>query len=100
MVIRNVARFSFGFVIGMVIEWIGIYVYKEIDPNEESNVKLLVLVLIQLAFLITLMEKLNTSDFYTRVGMLSSQVFVFDYALKRLYPFKSYLKRQVYLDEY
>jgi hypothetical protein len=94
MVIQNVTRFSLGFVIGMVVEWVAIYVYKQIDPKEESNVKLVTLVLMQLFVLFTLMEKLNIiDDFYTRVGMLSSQVFVFDYALKRLYPFKSYLKR-------
>jgi hypothetical protein len=92
IVIRNVARFSFGFVIGMVVEWIAIYVYKQIDPKEESNVKLVALVLMQLIVLFTLME---SGDFYTRMGMLSSQVFVFDYALKRLYPFKGYLKRTV-----
>ena len=96
MVIQNVARFAFGFVMGMVVEWIAIYVYKQIDPKEESNVKLVALVLMQLVVLFTLMEKFNViDDFYTRVGMLSSQVFVFDYALKRLYPFKSYLKRTV-----
>jgi len=94
-VIQNVIRFSFGFVIGMVIEWIAIYVYKQIDPTEESNLKLVVLVLLHLVVLFTMMEKLKViDDFYARVGMLSSQVFVFDYALKRLYPFKSYLKRQ------
>ncbi len=95
MVLQNVAKFSFGFVAGMAVEWLAIYVYKQIDPEEESNVKLVVLVLLQLVVLFSMMEKLNViDDFYSRVGMLSSQVFVFDYALKRLYPFKSYLKRQ------
>ncbi len=89
MVIQNVARFAFGFVIGMVVEWVAIYVYKQIDPKEESNVKLVSVVLMQLLVLFTMMEKFN--NFYTRVGMLSSQVFVFDYALKRLHPFRSYL---------
>jgi len=94
MIIENVIRFTLGFVIGMVIEWVAIYLYKQIDPDEESNVKLVFLVLMQLIVLFTLIEKLNIiNDFYTRVGMLSSQVFVFDYALKRLYPFKNYLKR-------
>lgn len=94
MVIQNVARFAFGFVIGMVVEWIAIYVYKQIDPKEESNVKLVTVVLMQLVVLFAMMDII--SDFYTRVGMLSSQVFVFDYALKRLYPFRSYLRRDVY----
>ncbi|UUT40569.1 hypothetical protein [carnivorous sponge associated iridovirus] len=94
MVIQNVAKFAFGFVIGMVVEWVGIYVYKQIDPEEESNVKLVALVLMQLIVLFTMMEKFSlVDDFYTRVGMFSSQVFVFDYALKRLYPFRNYLKR-------
>jgi hypothetical protein len=93
MVMMNVLRFSIGFVIGMIIEWIAIYFYKKLDPYEKSNTKLIGTVLMQLIFLFTIMEKFNMiEDFYTRVGMLSSQVFVFDYALKRLYPFKSYLK--------
>jgi len=95
MVIQNVARFAFGFVIGMVVEWVAIYVYKQIDPEEESNVKLVSVILMQLVVLFTMMEKFNIiDDFYTRVGMLSSQVFVFDYALKRLYPFRSYLNKR------
>ena len=93
--IQNVVKFAFGFVISLVVEWIAIYVYKQIDPEEESNVKLVSVVLMQLAVLFTIMEKFNIiNDFYTRVGMLSSQVFVFDYALKRLYPFRSYLNRR------
>jgi hypothetical protein len=48
----------------------------------------------QLVVLFTMMEKFNIINaFYTWVGMLSSQVFVFDYALKR-YPFRSYLNRR------
>ena len=94
MVIQNVVRFVLGFVIGMVIEWIAIYVYKQIDPYEENNIKLVGVVLMQLVVLFTIMEKFNIiNDFYTRVGMLSSQVFVFDYALKRLYPFRSSLNK-------
>lgn len=92
MVIQNVAKFACGFVIGMVVEWIAIYVYKQIDPKEESNVKLMAVVLMQLVVLFMMMEKFN--DFYTRVGVLSSQVFVFDYTLKRLYPFKRYLNKR------
>ena len=87
MIFENVAMFAFGFVIGMVIEWVGIYVYKQIDPKEESNIKLITLVLIQLTIIFTIMETFNLNDLYSRVGILSSQVFVFDYALKRLYPF-------------
>jgi len=87
MIFENVAMFAFGFVIGMVIEWVGIYVYKQIDPKEESNIKLITLVLIQLTIIFTIMETFNLNDVYSRVGILSSQVFVFDYALKRLYPF-------------
>ena len=95
MVIQNVTMFAFGFVIGMVVEWVAVYVYKQIDPEEESNVKLVALVLMQLIVLFTIMENFNViNDFYTRAGMLSSQVFVFDYALKRLYPFRSYLKKR------
>jgi uncharacterized membrane protein YGL010W len=94
MVIQNLGKFTFGFIIGMMIEWVGIWVYNKIDPNAESNVKLITLVLLQLFILFGIMEKLNVmNDVYTRVGMLSSQVFVFDYAIKRLYPFKDYLKR-------
>lgn len=95
MVIQNVAKFAFGFVISMVVEWVAIYVYKQIDPEEESNVKLVSVVLMQLVVIFTIMEKFNIiNDFYTRLGMISSQVFVFDYALKRLYPFRSYLNRR------
>lgn len=95
MVVQNVAKFACGFVIGMVVEWIAIYVYKQIDPEEESNIKLVSVVLMQLVVLFSVMEKfLIINDFYTRVGMLASQVFVFDYALKRLYPFRSYLTRR------
>lgn len=65
MVIQNVARFAFGFVIGIVVEWIAIYVYKQIDPREESNVKLVVVVLMQLVVLFTMMQKFNIiNDFY------------------------------------
>ena len=96
MVVQNIARFAFGFIIGMVVEWVAIYVYKQIDPTEESNVKLVMTILLQLFVLFALMEKSHMiDDFYTRVGILSSQVFVFDYAFKRLYPFKSYLKKVI-----
>jgi NhaP-type Na+/H+ or K+/H+ antiporter len=93
MVVENVAKFVFGFVIGMIIEWVIIYVYNQVDPREESNVKLITLVVIQLFILFALMEKFSIiDDVYSRVGILSSQVFVFNYALKRLYPFKNYMK--------
>jgi len=93
MVVENVAKFVFGFVIGMIIEWVIIYVYNQVDPREESNVKLITLVVIQLFILFALMEKFSIiDDVYSRVGILSSQVFVFNHALKRLYPFKNYMK--------
>jgi hypothetical protein len=93
MVIQNVVKFSFGFFIGMVIEWLAIFIYKKVDPEEESNIKLILLVLMQLIIIFTLIEELDMiDDFYSRIGMISSQVFVFDYALKRFYPFKNYLK--------
>lgn len=77
----------------MIVEWFGVWIYKKIDPDEKSNTKLIVLVVIQLFTLFWLMEQMNAiNDIYLRVGMLSSQVFVFDYAFKRLYPFKGILK--------
>lgn len=92
MIIQNVAGFALGFVIGMGVEWIAIHVYDRIDPKKESNVKLVAVVVMQLLVLFTLMENI-TDDVHTRMGMQTSQVFVFYYALRRLYPFRSYLKR-------
>ena len=92
MIVQNVSGFALGFAIGMIVEWIAIQIYNQIDPKKESNVKLIAVVVMQLVVLFTLMENI-TDDFYTRMGMQTSQVFVFYYALRRLYPFGSYLKR-------
>jgi hypothetical protein len=86
MIVENLFKFLYGFIVGMIVEWLGIWIYKKIDPNEESNTKLILLILIQLFILFWLMEEMDAmNDLYLRMGMLSSQVFVFDYAFKRLY---------------
>ena len=72
--------------IGIVLEYIVTNFYKKIDAKEESNLKLVVVVLLQLTLLIGILEHFD-KNFYLRMGLLPSQVFVFNYAYKRLDPF-------------
>lgn len=86
MVFTKIGKFFVGFLFGLVIELIAVELYKKIDPKSESDLKLFIIVVIQLYCIIAIMEYASlTDDLYSRIGILSSQLFVFDYALKRFY---------------
>lgn len=84
--LSNLTRFIFGFVVGLLIEFAAVFFYSLIDPPRTSNVKLFAVVLLQLLGLFYVMDTFAfVDDMYSRVGMLASQLFIFDYSLKRLY---------------
>lgn len=58
--IQNVTLFALGLVIGMVVDWIAIRAYNQIDPQKESNVKLAAIVLTQLVVLFAIHEWLKS----------------------------------------
>lgn len=84
--LENLVRFTFGFILGLLIEFIAVFFYTIIDPSKTSNIKLFAVVLVQLIALFYMMETFDVADnMYARVGILASQLFIFDYSLKRLY---------------
>jgi len=86
MILKKISKFFLGFLFGLIIELIAVELYKKIDPKSKSDLKLLIVVIIQLYCIIAIIEYASlTDDLYSRIGILSSQLFVFDYALKRFY---------------
>ena len=91
-VIMNVGNFIMGFLVGLLVETIAVYIYFQLDPREKSNILLVVVILWQLYLIFTIMEETHMGgDFYSKIGILTSQVFIFDYGLRRIYPLKSLL---------
>lgn len=86
MIIRSVIDFVIGFCIGTILEYIVVLIYTKIDPNAGDNpnkVKLALAAIGEMVVLFYLMEKLDNK--YTTMGMFASQVFIFDYALTKIY---------------
>jgi len=78
--------FLFGFLIGTVVDTLFFRAYRKVDPKEDSYVKLLILVLIQLflvIFIIQSTSSLKLGSSFT-FGVISSQIFLLVYAVGRL----------------
>ena len=93
----NFTNFLFGLVVGLLIEMMAVYFYKAIDPKQKNDLKLILVILLQLYVIFWAMENMFINDFYSRAGMLTSQVFIFNYGMKirlfyYMYPDTNYKK--------
>lgn len=92
MILQSLVNFILGIALGLSIDLISITIYNKIDPEHASRTKLIIVVLIQLMVVFTIFDSFTIIDDFMRIGLLSAQVFVFKYALNKLYPFKHFLK--------
>jgi uncharacterized protein YybS (DUF2232 family) len=90
---KDLGEIILGFILGLIGEIVAVKFYNKIDPGKSSNLKLFIVVVVQLLgmfYLLDILKELFGKDTYSTTGVLSSQIFIFDYVLKRLYP-RSYL---------
>ena len=80
---QGLVIFLVGFLIGTAIDTLFSWIYRKIDPKEDSNAKLLVLVLIQLFVIIFIVQIVSPLQFGSSFafGLISSQIF-FIYAVE------------------
>ena len=85
--------FLVGFVVGSILDVIFFAIYKRIDPKEQNNTKLFILIVIQLYILILIFSitynnilKITSPLllYFIRIGLLTSQLFLMEYAMERL----------------
>ncbi len=79
----NVIDFSMGFFIGAMLEFVAINTYLIVDPRKRSRSLLIMVALAELLLLFTLAKKLESREAW--FGMISSQVFIFNYTIRRFY---------------
>lgn len=81
--------FIWGFVLGTIMDLAFLKTYKKIDPKENNNLYLTVMILVQLYVLVfvislTFNSKNESSIYFLRIGLLSSQLFLLEFALEKL----------------
>jgi formate hydrogenlyase subunit 3/multisubunit Na+/H+ antiporter MnhD subunit len=89
-IVNGISGFIFGFIIGTILDVVFFRIYKKIDPEESNNIKLFTLEIIQLMILVLLIgltfqysvDYLNS--YFIRIGILSSQLFLLEFALERI----------------
>ena len=88
---RNMFAFikgiSIGLALDVLITRVHAYIKKRRRFDNYTKILLISLVLFQLFIVFYFIEILNF-DTYARLGILTSQVFIFDYAIKHLYKQK------------
>ena len=81
-IIENLTFFFIGFNLGLTIEILAIILYLLIDPDKDNNIKLFSVIIIQLLLLFYIMEEFHvTKNAYMLIGVITSQTFLFDYAI-------------------
>ena len=79
----NVFDFAMGFSIGAMLEFVAIKTYMFVDPRKRSRSLLIMVAFTELLLLFTLANKLGSREAW--FGMISSQVFIFNYTIRRFY---------------
>lgn len=87
---NGVAQFFVSFTFGIILDLIFFRIYKHLDPTEKNKIILAILIVLQIFLLIALVlytEKIiwkgPINNFFFRIGLLSSQLFLFEYAMKK-----------------
>lgn len=88
-IIKNISSLAIGFIVGAILELIMIRIYNYFDPKKKSNLILALVVLLQL-FVLFYVLQFSESTFGQQtmainMGFLASQLYIFDFALKKCY---------------
>jgi hypothetical protein len=79
--------FIIGFVLGTALD-IGFFkVYEKIDPEHKNNYKLVLMVLVQIFFILLTIQLISVRSVFKYnfiLGLMTSQIFLLQYAVKRL----------------
>lgn len=78
----NVVEFCIGVLIGVFIENITIEAYLKWDPSKKSKLKLSIVALVELFVVFLISQSLRRVMIF---GLLSSLVFIYNYALIKFY---------------
>ncbi|ASZ85047.1 067R [Cherax quadricarinatus iridovirus] len=85
--LENTVILLFGLLIGFSIDYFFMKIFRGFGKTLDERVSLILLFIVQIAFLLFVIEKfeniLDDKLLYFRIGMLSSQVFLFDLFLRK-----------------
>jgi hypothetical protein len=82
--------FIIGFSIGVLLDLVFYNIYKKVDPKEESDLKLITLIFMQLFVLAFIgystfdISKDWKLSYFMRLGIFSSQIFLLGYGVRRI----------------
>jgi hypothetical protein len=84
------AFFILGYALGSLYDMLFFQLYRKIDPNMNSRIRLFVIVIVQLFLLVIVITSLSSGInlpgeelLFMRMGLISSQVFLLQWTLKR-----------------
>lgn len=79
-VIFDITTFGIGFMVGLMLDVVATKIHKKYS----NRYLLMALIFLQLFMVFYMIELFNFNS-YARIGILTSQVFLFKYAIKQFY---------------
>jgi hypothetical protein len=82
--------FILGYILGSLYDMLFFQIFRKIDPTMNNHIRLFVIVLVQLFLLVIIITTISSALhlpgeelFFLRMGLVSSQVFLLQWTIKR-----------------